>query len=212
MRWPASVRFVWENLPILLVGGVLCAAGWCLPRVLPRSPLVTIAAVTLLVLPTLLAWTRACEMLLTGEQHRLGAILRTLPGAWVATVRIGWPGLAALGLASTAITAYDISRQSWMLLSAGVSVALAGIGGLLMITALPYALRTRCAAVAAYREALRVIMIRPVAALGTVAAFVIFVLASGHAAFPVVILLALPLPYVWARASLGDQVAVGQEL
>jgi len=83
-----SLRLLWPNLPVLLTGSVLVAAGWVLVRAISNHfGSISILGVGLLVVPLFAALLNAAESLLDDDHvaaeivHDLRAVATLKPGS-----------------------------------------------------------------------------------------------------------------------------------
>jgi hypothetical protein len=196
-----SLRLLWPNLPLLLTGSVLVAAGWVLVRAVSKhAGSISILGVGLLVVPLFAALLNAAESLLDDDHVGIPQFVRSLGRSFGRAAKLTALPTGAAFLMLETLLAWQLSGQAWMLASLGLS-ATATVAALYAgVIALPYAVRTGAALRKVWLVGLYVATRNPVLVLGVVSAVVLTAWAAAYLSFALILLLPGPLALVWSAA------------
>jgi hypothetical protein len=196
-----AARVLVPNLPVLLVGSVLVAAGWALLRLLPPElGWAVVLGLGLVVLPAFAALLRGCEVLLADEHFGVLNLFRSLVRGYGPAVKVTALPTLVVVLTLLAADLWRVSHQSWMLASVGVGIAVSLVALYTGVIALPYFLRTGAAPVEGWLVSFYIASRNPVAVLAVLSATALVVWAAAYLSFALVLLLPAPLALVWAAA------------
>lgn len=195
----STVRILWTDLPVLLVGSVPVAAAWALARALP-DPVTALLAIGLLVVPSITVLAVGCQLLLADEHFGIGTLIRTLPVAYGRAVSVAVLPMITAGLTGVGFAAWQRSGSAVWLPSLVVGCLVSTVLILAAVVALPYRVRTGDRLAECWTVALYAASRNPVPVLGAAAAGVLAVSASAYLSFAVIILLPAPLALIWASA------------
>ncbi|MBD8103932.1 hypothetical protein PlfCFBP13513_15650 [Plantibacter flavus] len=184
---------IWTDLPVQLLLGTAAAAAWSLAR---YSVLFTFIAL-LIVVPILGLQLAVFTASYDGRAVRLSATLALLPRAALSAWLLSGPGVAAFALTVAAFQIFAVSGQSWMLLSGGAGLAVTVVLTAIGLMAVPPTLAGKQPRRSAWADAFIQFVSRPASGLATVSVFGLAGWASSVLAFPLLILLSLPLVALW---------------
>lgn len=197
-----AARVAWPNLPVLLIGSLLVAAGWSVIRVLsPQLGWATVVGIVLLVVPPFAALLRGCEVLLTDEHFGGLSLLQVLRRVALPAARATLPPLVAVLITVAALELWRWSAQTWMLASAAFGAAVSALILGTTVIALPYLVRTGTGLREGWLVAAYIATRNPVPVLGVMSAVGLGVWGAAHLSFALVVLLPAPLALVWAAAA-----------
>jgi hypothetical protein len=199
-----AARLLWPNLPVLLLGSVLVAIGWCLVRALsPHLGWGSLVGVGLVVVPAFAALLRGCEVLLADEHFGVSSLVRagvrTLLPAW----KVAAVPTVALLLTLSAVRLWQLSGQAWMLVSVGLGAAVSVLALYTAVVALPYLVRTGATLRSGWLVSFYIATRNPVPVLAVLSATALAVWAAAYLSFAVIMLLPAPLALIWAAAVTG---------
>ena len=197
-----AAALLWPNLPVLLAGSVVVVVAVAVVKVVaPLSGILAITGSGLLVLPALAASVRGAQVMLADEVFGLADLFRTLARGYRPTAGLAAPAVVALCLADVAAGQWIAHRQSWMMVSLGLCLAVSGIALVLAVIAVPYRLRTRTRSVDCWRVAAYVTSRHPVPVVAVLSVFLLLGWAVDHVSLALMIIVPGPLALLWAVAA-----------
>ena len=197
-----SLRLLWPNLPVLLTGSVLVAAGWVLVRALSNyAGSISILGVGLLVVPLFAALLNAAESLLDDDHVGIPQFVRSLGRSFGRAAKLTALPTGAVLLTLQTMLAWQVSGQAWMLASLGLSATATVVALYAGVIALPYAVRTGATLREVWLVGIYVATRNPVLVLGVVSAVVLTARAAAYLSFALLLLLPGPLALVWSAAA-----------
>lgn len=197
-----AAALLWSNLPVLLAGSVVVVLAAAVVRVIaPVSGVLAVLGSGLLVLPALAALVRGAQVMVADEAFGVADLVRALLRGYGPTAALAAAPMIALSLADVASVQWIAYRQSWMMISLGLCLAVSGIALVLAVIALPYQQQTRSPLVDCWRVAAYVATRRPVPVLAVLSAFVLLGWTVSHASLALMIIFPGPLALLWAVAA-----------